>query len=131
MRAWKNIKKLSDNYSIMFDFEYSPDKKGIEKVLGRMESEIMEIMWRKKRATAKEIFQTLKSGKRSSISILLQRLCEKGLLSRKEEVAKGGTRYVYFVEVDKPTFERYVVKRVMDSLTESFEKYVREYLKKI
>jgi len=115
----------------MFDFEYSPNKKGIGKVLGRMESEIMGIMWKKKRATAKEIFEALKKGKRSSISILLQRLCEKGLLSRKEEVAKGGRRYVYFVKIDKTSFERYVVKTVMDSLIESFEESVEEYLKEI
>jgi len=112
----------------MFDFEYSPNKKGTEKVLGHMESEIMEIMWRKKRATAKEIFEALKKGKRSSISILLQRLCEKGLLSRKEEVAKGGKRYVYFVKVDKASFERDIVKIVMDSLEESFGESVKEYL---
>ncbi len=115
----------------MFEFEYSPHKKGIEKILSPMESEIMEIMWRKKMATAKEVFSSLKKGKRSSISIILQRLCEKGLLSRKEEIAKGGKRYIYSVKIDRETFEKYVVKTVIDSLVESFGEGVRDYLKQI
>ncbi|MEA1993204.1 MAG: BlaI/MecI/CopY family transcriptional regulator, partial [Euryarchaeota archaeon] len=113
----------------MFDFEYTPGKRGIEKVLGRIESKIMRIMWEKKKATAKEIFEDLDEGKRSSVSILLKRLCEKDLLSREEEVAKGGMRYVYSVKVDKQLFERIVVKRVMDSLMNSFEQSLKEYLK--
>lgn len=115
----------------MFDFEYHPHRKGMEKVLGPMESAIMEVMWGKNRATAKEIFETLNEGKRSSISILLQRLCEKGLLYREQEVAKGGKRYMYFVKVDKETFERHVVEIIIDSLMDSFEERLREYLQEL
>ncbi len=112
----------------MFDFEYDPNGDGIEKILGRLEGRIMEIMWEKEKATAKEIFEALDIGKRSSVSILLKRLCEKGLLSREQEVAKGGTRYVYSVKIDKVTFERHVVQKVMDSLMETFGDRVKEYL---
>jgi predicted transcriptional regulator len=127
----EKILKLWGSTEYMFDFEYRPQRGGMEKVLGAMEGAIMEVMWKKNRATAKEVYEALKKGKRSSISILLQRLCEKGLLSREEEVAKGGKRYIYSVEVDKTTFERHVVKTVIDSLMETFEDCAKEYLQEI
>lgn len=116
--------------------EFRPDEKGIEKVLGPLESRIMEIMWHEEISVARDIYDIMKkkdkNTRRSTISIMMNRLCERGLLERRAETGRGGERFVYTVRISQEEFSQAIVSRVMKGLLDSFEdstlKYVRNHL---
>jgi predicted transcriptional regulator len=116
--------------------EFKPDEEGIEKVLGPLESQIMQIMWNEEISVARDVFEIMRKNdkdiRRSTISIMMNRLCERGLLERRAETGKGGERFVYTVRITREEFAHAVVTRVMRGLLDSFEdttvKYVRNHL---
>lgn len=125
------------HFTMMFRWhEFRPDEKGIEKVLGPLESQIMEIMWEEKISMARDVYEIMrkkdKNTRRSTISIMMNRLCERGLLERRPEIGKGGERFIYSVRITKEEFSQAVVTKVMRGLLETFEiattRYVRNHL---
>jgi predicted transcriptional regulator len=116
--------------------EFRPDEKGIEKVLGPLESKIMEIMWDEKISVARDVYDIMKkkdkNTRRSTISIMMNRLCDRGLLDRHAETGRGGERFVYTVRINKDEFSQVIVSKVMKGLLDSFEdstlRYVRNHL---
>jgi predicted transcriptional regulator len=103
--------------------EYRPGERGLRTVLNELESEIMNLMWRKKRATARTVYTLLNSRHsvpRSKVNATMNALCKKGLLSSKISRGRGGLRYIYKVRVSRSRFEREVVEAVVTSLLSSF-----------
>ncbi len=121
----------------MFEWHrFSPDEKGIKKILGPLESAIMQIMWEEEISSARDIYEIMrkkdKNTRRSTISIMMNRLCDRGLLDRRSEKGKGGERYVYTVRIAEEEFSQAVVSKVMRGLLETFQdatlQYVRNHL---
>jgi predicted transcriptional regulator len=117
--------------------EYRPQRKGAQTVLSPLESEVMEIMWREKRATARTVYTRLKSKhsiNRTTVNVVMGSLRKRGLLTSSVSRGRGGLRYIYRVRVGRGKFEREVVGRVLDSLLESFgrtaKKLMREKLER-
>ncbi|MBU7032150.1 MAG: BlaI/MecI/CopY family transcriptional regulator [Theionarchaea archaeon] len=116
--------------------EFKPDEKGTEKVLGPLESRIMTIMWNEKISAARDVYDIMKkkdkNTRRSTISIMMNRLCDRGLLERHAETGRGGERYVYSVRISEEEFSHIIVSKVMKGLLDSFEestlRYVRNHL---
>ncbi len=102
-----------------------------------MEAEIMELMWRFKVATAGQVYEELKRKhppeiRRSTVSILMNRLCEKGLLKRTVERGRGGgMRYVYSITTTREEFEQKVVKSILDALMNNFREATYAYLSRM
>ena len=128
---------VQKHFSVMFRWhEFRPDEKGIEKVLGPLESQIMQIMWDEKISMARDVYEIMrkkdKNTRRSTISIMMNRLCERGLLERRADTGKGGERFIYTVRISREEFSHAVVSKVMRGLLESFEgatvKYVQNHL---
>ena len=70
---------------------------------------------------SKNIFALIKhKASKSSVSVILDRLHQKGLVKRDVESARGGMRFVYELEKDKERFERSVVENVVDSVIKKF-----------
>ncbi len=118
--------------------EYRPFKQGVQTVLSPLESEIMEIMWKEKRATARYMFNRLKarhSVNRSTVNVTMNSLVKRGLLGQKLSKGRGGLRYIYHVRCSRGRFERQVVDKIIDSLFESYKRIVqkrmREKLKQV
>jgi predicted transcriptional regulator len=118
--------------------EYKPHKQGLQTVLNPLESEVMEIMWREKSATARTVYTLLKSRhsiNRPTVTTAMNSLCKRGLLKKTISKGRGGLRYVFKVQVSRRGFEREVVGKVIDSLLESYkktaEKQMREKLKQV
>jgi len=115
--------------------EYRPFEPGYMKVLGPLETEIMDIIWERGTETARGVYETLHKGRkdirRSTISIMMNRLFERGLVEKKIEKGRGGLKYVYSVKVSKDEFKREVVRNVMDSLHDTFEKELDTYIKDV
>jgi len=112
--------------------EYRPGESSYTKVLGPLETEIMEILWDKGTETARGVYDSLNDGRRdlrrSTISIMMSRLCERGLIGKNIEKGRGGLKYVYNIRVTKEQFEREIVNKIMDSLQETFDKELRYYI---
>ncbi|MCD6143977.1 BlaI/MecI/CopY family transcriptional regulator [Thermococcus sp.] len=115
--------------------EFKINEEGLRAVLPPMEAEIMEYMWKIKVATAGEVYDYLKekheSLRRSTVSILMNRLCERGLLKRKVGSGRGGMKYVYSVATSKEEFEKKVVESILNSLMNNFKEATVAYLSKI
>ncbi len=112
--------------------EYKPSRKGTRTVLSPLESEVMTIMWREKRATARTVHTLLKikhSVNRSRINAIMNSLCKRGLLKSSVCKGRGGLRYVYKVKISRRKFERGVVDKVLDSLLESYEKTSKKLMR--
>ena len=113
--------------------EFRPDENGVKKVLSPLESEIMQIMWKEKTSMARDVYEIMKKEekdtRRSTISIMMNRLHERGLLDRRSEKGKGGERYIYTVRITQEEFSQIVVTKVMQSLLETFEDATRKYVR--
>jgi len=112
--------------------EYKPRKQRAETVLRSLESEIMNIMWREKRATVRTIYTLVKnkhSVNRTSVNVTMGLLCKRGMLTSSVSRGKGGLKYIYKVKISRRRFEREVVGKVLDSLLESFERTARKQMR--
>jgi len=110
---------------------YNPHKEGFQTVLNPIESEIILIMWREKRATVRTV-QTLlgyKAIKRSSVNAAMKSLSERGLLSSSVSKGKGGLKYVYRIKVSRRSFEYEIVDKVLESLLKSYEKRAKKMMR--
>ncbi|NPA47275.1 MAG: CopY family transcriptional regulator [Thermococci archaeon] len=115
--------------------EFKLGENGIKAVLPPLEADIMEYMWRVKVSTAGDVYDYMKrlhkDIRRSTVSILMNRLCERGLLARSIERGKGGIRYVYSVTTSREEFERKVVESILDALMSNFKEATYAYISKI
>jgi len=111
--------------------EYRPQKEGYQTVLNPVESEIILIMWREKRATVRTV-QTLlgnkASLKRSTVNAAMKSLCNRGLLSSSVSKGKGGLKYIYKIRVSRRSFEKEIVEKVLESLLKSYGKMAKKLM---
>jgi predicted transcriptional regulator len=91
------------------------DQKGISKVLGTLEADIMEIVWNDGELCVRAVVDRMKGRKRYSfntIMTVMNRLVEKGLLSKKE---KDGS-FAYMPRMAREVFLARVSKSVFSAL---------------
>jgi len=115
--------------------DFKPNRTGLKAVLPELEAEIMEYMWETRTATAGEVYEHLRkihpTLRRSTVSILMNRLCEKGLLSRSVDYGRGGMKYVYTITTSRKEFEEKIVSTILNSLLNNFREATYAYLSKI
>lgn len=115
--------------------EFKLTEEGIKAVLPPLEAEIMEHMWKVRVATAGQVYEYMKQKhpdiRRSTVSILMNRLCEKGLLQRGIDRGRGGMRYVYSITTTREEFEQKVVQKILDALMTNFREATYAYLSKM
>ncbi|MFQ6123600.1 MAG: BlaI/MecI/CopY family transcriptional regulator [Candidatus Heimdallarchaeota archaeon] len=91
----------------------------IKSELGPLELAIMQRMWKNQSSTVREIFTELKKQRKiaiTTVSTTMNRLYEKGLLSREMKTGKGGIFYIYHVKTTKDGFEKKTSKTLADQL---------------
>lgn len=99
--------------------EFRPKQKGLSKVLGSLEADVMEIVWRREVASVKDVHEELRAERTiayTTVMTIMSRLAEKRLLSKQKE----GNAFIYTPSVSKDEFSYNVVSEVMDSLLEDF-----------
>ncbi|MDP2858500.1 MAG: BlaI/MecI/CopY family transcriptional regulator [Bacillota bacterium] len=99
--------------------EFRPHEKGMKKVLGGLEADIMELMWKTGRCCVRDVHRVLRENKDlayTTVMTVMARLATKGLLTR--ELVEDA--YYYETAVSKPEFESSIVSHVLDGLLESF-----------
>jgi predicted transcriptional regulator len=108
-------------------FRFSPSKDGLVKVLGPLETDIMQIIWQDERSTVKKVHRKLSGGRDiayTTVMTTMSRLAEKGVLNRHRE----GLAYVYTPAITEDDFVTMVVQQVLDGLLEDYSETAIDYM---
>ncbi len=103
-----------------YHFTFDPRKKGLRKILGDLETDVMEAIWARGRATVTDVHERLGAADRdlayTTVMTVMSRLADKGLLERR----KDGAAYVYTPVASKEEFTRRTVGTVLSELLDDF-----------
>lgn len=100
-------------------FEFKPHEPGLEKVLGGLESKVMDVVWSLGRCTVKDVHERLRAERDlayTTVMTVMSRLAAKGLLKR--EPVDG--IYYYEPAMSQDEFKKRVVSEVLAGLLDSF-----------
>lgn len=98
-----------------------PSRTGAEKLLGDLESEVMEAVWRLGRASVRQVLDALNAGRAqrcayTTVLTVMQRLAEKGLLER----ILVGNAHDYEARQSRDEFMAASSGRIVRALVEDF-----------
>ncbi len=108
-------------------FRFSPSRDGLVKVLGPLETEIMQVVWQDDRSTVKKVHRKLSQQREiayTTVMTTMSRLAEKGVLNRHRE----GLAYVYTPAITEGEFVTMVVQQVLDGLLEDYSDTAVDYM---
>jgi predicted transcriptional regulator len=111
------------------DFE----KKGLNSLIGKLESDIMCILWNKEKATCREVFNLVKKKNNiayTTITVTMDRMHSKGLIEREIHKGKGGLLYTYSPKYTKEELSEEVSDKFVSFLKSTFGKPSVAYLRK-
>ncbi|MDQ5853293.1 MAG: BlaI/MecI/CopY family transcriptional regulator [Chloroflexota bacterium] len=109
------------------EFRFKPAEDGLVKVLGPLETDIMQLVWREKSTTVKQVHRALQAERDiayTTVMTTMTRLADKGVLNRRRD----GLAYIYTPAVTKRDFEAAMVRRVLDGLMDDYEEETITYL---
>ncbi len=95
----------------------------IKSALSPLESDVISTLKNNNKYMVREIYNAIKKKRKvasSSVSVILDRLYEKGLVERKPQTCRGGMRFIYKIKKDKNTYERSIVQNTVNKLLERF-----------
>ena len=98
-------------------------RKGLETLLGPLECDVLEILWKKNDAKVRDIYKIVRKKRKvalTSIAVILDRLYKKNLVERKVESCRGGYHYIYAAKVSRSDFEQSVMEGTVNKLIECF-----------
>lgn len=102
-----------------FFFTFDPSKRGLRKILGDLETDIMEIVWENNTISVREVHGILHQKRQiayTTVMTVMGRLADKGLLLKN----KDGNAFVYEAACTKDDFEKSTVKKIITGLMEDF-----------
>ena len=103
-----------------FPTGYSPGKQGLEKVLGSLENEIMDVIWRKDaEVCVRDVFEDLAIHREiayTTVMTIMGRLADKKLLERR----KVGNAFFFKPTETREAFTEMMVGSVVDDLLTDF-----------
>ena len=102
-----------------FSFTFNPNKKGLRKVLGDLEADIMQVIWSTEETTVRQVYDRLQSRREiayTTVMTVMSRLAAKGLLIKRME----GTAFVYRAAISQEDFTQSTVGKVIAELLADF-----------
>lgn len=109
---------------------FKPHKNRLTKVLGDLEADVMEALWKLQFGHVKNIHEEVSRKRKvavTTVATVLDRLYRKGLVER--ELKKGkGLYYEFRPTITKNQFEKTIVRSVLEGLFETFGDSVISYL---
>lgn len=109
------------------------EKEGINAIVGKNESMILDSLLKKKKATCKEIYYSVK-GKagiaQTSVTVYLDRMHKKGLVEREVTKGKGGLIYIYSPAQSKQKLMEDLSEKYIHFMKRTFGEASIAYLKK-
>lgn len=97
-------------------FNFNPFKEGLNHVLGTLEKDIMEVLWKRGESSVKDILDAFPADKNISYSAVItvtNRMTKKGLLKKR----KVGKAYFYNPVYDREQFFEIVSKKVVEGIS--------------
>ncbi len=94
-----------------------------EKNLSHLENDMLDLLWKMKKARVREIYNLLIKKRdlaHSSVAVMLDRLYKKGHVKREVESCKGGFRYIYCPSLEKSEFQRNVIENSVNKIIKKF-----------
>jgi len=94
---------------------FRPTDRGIKQVLGKLEAEVMEILWQRSKQTVSEVEERLRRRRdiaHTTVLTTLDRMYRKGYLTRE----KSGKAFVYAPRYTREEFERGLAQEVLGAL---------------
>lgn len=99
---------------------FKPHNEGLAKLFGSLEADIIELLWARKEASARDLFEDLRTnGQRLSygaVKTVLDRLVKKAVLQR----AMHNNQYMYRSHLTRAEFEQTAIREIIGSLVDSF-----------
>lgn len=108
-------------------FRFSPAKDGLVKVLGPLETEIMQVIWHDKCSTVKKVHRALSQNRDiayTTVMTTMSRLADKGVLNRQRD----GLAYIYNPSLSEEDFVTMVVHQVLDGLLTDYSDTAVDYM---
>lgn len=108
-------------------FRFSPAKDGLVKVLGPLETEIMQVIWHDKCSTVKKVHRALSQNRDiayTTVMTTMSRLADKGVLNRQRD----GLAYIYDPTLSEEDFVTLVVRQVLDGLLTDYSDTAIDYM---
>lgn len=102
-------------------------------MLGSLEREIMEIVWRDGEVDARHVQEVIKEHREiayTTVNTVLSRLVDKGLLETRKMKSRGGFKYIYSATDSKEKYEEKVIDRTVNKLLKSFGGATIKYFSK-
>lgn len=101
-------------------FTFDPRKRGLQKVLGELEADVMEHVWKSGEVSVRDVFETV--GKRrdlayTTVMTVMSRLAGKGLLRRR---AAGRQAWLYAPATTREEFTTKAIRTVLAGLLSDF-----------
>ena len=120
----------------MKEIEFNPSKPGLHAVLRDWQLKAMRVVWGSSegvnsRTVHNKVNQVLKGEtiSRASVIFFLEDMREMGVLRGEERTGKGGYHWVYFPALDEDGFKKFVAKKMIAALMESFPQEAKEVLR--
>jgi len=110
--------------------EFKPYEKNLVKVLGDLEADVLEALWKLKVSRVRSIHREVARKRKvtvTTVATVLDRLFEKGLVERELKRTRG-LHYEYRPAVTKRQFENTIVRDVLEGLFETFGDSAVSYL---
>lgn len=95
-------------------------KRGLNKVMGDLEADVMEEAWRSGEVSVRDIHETVGSRRKlayTTVMTVMSRLAEKGLLRRRNA---GGKAWLYTPAMSREEFTRETAGSVLSGLLSDF-----------
>jgi predicted transcriptional regulator len=110
--------------------EISLNANELLEVLGPLEKEIMQIVWKRNETSTHDVLEELKKKRdiaMTTVSSTLNRLYDKKLLKRRTDKGLRGLCYYYSPLLKKEEFESLITAKVMDKLLKDFREPTTAY----
>jgi predicted transcriptional regulator len=99
--------------------DFRPGNKGLEKFWGKLESQILDVVWTNGSMTVKRAAYLLNKKQRhayTTVMTVMNRLSEKGILSR----AKEGHSFVYSASMQRDEFLKFAAESIISGLMDDY-----------
>lgn len=109
------------------------NKKGINTLLSPLETDTLLLLWKFENVKVKDLHNILKKDRKvalTSVAVILDRLYQKGIVSREIEKGRGGGHYIYSAKTSKEEFEETVVDSAVNKLINNFGSTAVNYFNK-
>ncbi|MBI2154326.1 MAG: BlaI/MecI/CopY family transcriptional regulator [Candidatus Rokubacteria bacterium] len=108
---------------------FRPSEKGLRKVFGDLEADVMELVWQRGSVTVADVWQALRRERElayTTVKTVMSRLAEKGYLKRSTKERA----HTYEPTMGRDAFLRAVSEEVLEGLFVDFGEPIRAHLVK-